>query len=252
MNIPKELILNQLIKIPAVRERAKKYHRTGISHDPTRIDRVYYELTNHVSVVSKDILELGSGKTTEIVQKAVEQGASSIAILDIERYLTNEVTDRLGINYKIYNGQKMPFESESFDLIWSNDVFEHVRFPETTVAETFRLLRPGGAVVHIIDLQDHFSYGKDEPFLALNCLKYPKWLWELMTWNRSNFVNRLRASEWVRLHETVGFTIVAQSTEPDEFIRQHYRNEKRLEYLRAYSEHDAVSAKITLTGTKDK
>lgn len=252
MNIPKEIILNQLIKIPAVRERAKKYHRTGISHDPARVDRVYNELTSQVSVDSRDILELGPGKTTEIVQKAKEQGAKSIAILDIERYLTNDVTDRLGINYKIYNGQKMPFDSESFDLIWSNDVFEHVRFPEITVAETFRLLRPGGTVVHIIDLQDHFSYGKNEPFLALNCLKYPKWLWELMTWNRSNFVNRLRASEWVRLHETVGFNIIAQSTEPDAFIRQHYLNDKRLKYLRKYSEHDAISAKLILTGMKIK
>ena len=28
---------------------------------------------------------------------------------------------------------------------WSTSVYEHLRYPEITVAETFRLLRPGGA-----------------------------------------------------------------------------------------------------------
>ncbi len=250
MNILKEVILNQLIKIPAVKNKAKKYHQTGISHNPELLMKTYNSLSKYSSVKDKRILELGPGKTIEIVLQAKKDGALSVAIVDIENYLTiRQITDNK-IDYKIYDGKKIPFPDESFDLIWSNDVYEHIRFPQITVAETYRLLRPGGMVVHIIDLMDHFSYGKNNPDILLNCLKYPKWLWEMMTWNRSNYVNRLRASEWTEIHKSEGFKVVNDSTETNEYIRDNYKTKKELNYLLKYSEFDAVSTIVYLAAQK--
>jgi FkbM family methyltransferase len=42
------------------------------------------------------------------------------------------------------------FADESFDLVVTSDVFEHVRHPELGFAEIFRVLRPGGAHVFSI------------------------------------------------------------------------------------------------------
>ncbi len=250
MNILKEIILNQLIKIPAVKARAKERHQTGISHHPEFLMSQHNALTKYASVRDKDILELGPGMTIEIVLKAKEDGARSVAIVDIEQYLTHQQALDNGINYQIYDGKKIPFPDESFDLIWSSSVFEHIRFPKITVEETYRLLRPGGISVQLIDLKDHFSYSNNNPDIVFNCLKYPKWLWEMMTWNRSNYVNRLRASEWIELHESFGFKIVSKHMETNDYIHDSYKNKSELKYLLKYSENDAISSEIHLVAKK--
>jgi ubiquinone/menaquinone biosynthesis C-methylase UbiE len=43
--------------------------------------------------------------------------------------------------------QPLPFEDESFDLVYANFVIEHLGRPETTFREWQRVLRPGGALV---------------------------------------------------------------------------------------------------------
>ncbi|MFN2391407.1 MAG: class I SAM-dependent methyltransferase [Pyrinomonadaceae bacterium] len=249
MNILKEVILNQLIKIPAVKIKAKKHHQTGISHHPEFLIDKYNNLTKYASVKGKHVLELGPGKTIEVMLKAKADGASSVAIVDIEKYLTTQQTLDNGINYKIYDGRKIPFPDESFDLIWSSDVYEHIRFPQITVEETYRLLRPGGMVIHLIDLRDHFSFGNN-PDLIFNCLKYPKWLWEMMTWNRSNYINRLRASEWIKIHESAGFKIINNYTEISDYIRDNYKTKSKLKYLLKYSEYDIISTGMHLVAKK--
>jgi ubiquinone/menaquinone biosynthesis C-methylase UbiE len=45
---------------------------------------------------------------------------------------------------------KLPFLNESFDSIVSTDVFEHIPNAETLVAETKRVLRPGGKAFIVI------------------------------------------------------------------------------------------------------
>lgn len=250
MNIVREIILNQLIKIPAIKAKAKKYHQTGLSHNPDLIEQTYQSFIKYSSVENKDILELGAGKTAQIILKAKAQGASSVTIADIETYLSEKEIADNKINYVIYEGKHIPLPDESFDLIWSNDVYEHIRFPKDVVKETFRLLRPSGMIVHIIDLSDHFSYGKNKPELSFNCLKYPEWLWEMMTWNRSNYVNRLRASEWVELHKWAGFEIVEAHTKPNEYIKENLRKDNSLKYLLKLPESDAVSGVIHLAARK--
>ncbi len=125
-----------------------------------------------------------------------------------------------------------------------------MRFPQITVEETYRLLRPGGMLVHLIDLVDHWIYATDDPDIIFNYLKYPKWLWEMMTWNRSNYVNRLRASDWIEIHESAGFKIINNDTETSDYIRDNYKTKSKLKYLLKYSEHDAISTKIYLVGKK--
>lgn len=41
----------------------------------------------------------------------------------------------------------LPFAADSFDAVFSTNVFEHVMNPEAVLAELFRVLRPGGSLV---------------------------------------------------------------------------------------------------------
>lgn len=43
-----------------------------------------------------------------------------------------------------YDGINIPFASSSFDIVYSNQVFEHVRFPSLVLNEIRRILKKGG------------------------------------------------------------------------------------------------------------
>ena len=49
-----------------------------------------------------------------------------------------------------YDGEHIPFPDDSFDLVVSSNVLEHVRALVPLLAETRRVLRPGGQAVHIL------------------------------------------------------------------------------------------------------
>ncbi len=243
MNVLKEIIKNQLIKLPAVRKRAQRFHVTGLNQNPEAVEAVVQLYKKYIDPSGKRILELGPGQTYQVAERLKQEGAI-LAIADIDQYLDPELVQKMELDYRIYDGKKLPFDDETFDVILSYTVYEHIRYPKITVDETYRLLKKGGQVVHLVDLGDHFSYGVDETLL-FNCLKYPKWIWNAMTWNRSSFVNRLRQSDWVTLHQKAGFTGIEKKLTVSEFIRSLHQSGK-LNYLDGFSEEDRYCSQIEI------
>ena len=93
--------------------------------------------------------------------------------------------------------------SDSVDLVFSKSVLEHVRRAEFAglLAETFRVLRPGGIAHHRIDLMDHLGG-------ALNNLRFRHDFWESQFVVNSGFYsNRLRHSEIVAAMRAAGFEL---------------------------------------------
>ena len=50
----------------------------------------------------------------------------------------------LAIDYQVGVGERLPFADASFDLVYCCDVLEHVSDLEQVIAETARVLKPGG------------------------------------------------------------------------------------------------------------
>lgn len=48
--------------------------------------------------------------------------------------------------------RRIPFEDQQFDVVYSNQVFEHVRFLDQMLAETVRVLKPGGTFIALFPL----------------------------------------------------------------------------------------------------
>jgi SAM-dependent methyltransferase len=46
-----------------------------------------------------------------------------------------------------YDGVHIPLADGSVDMVYSRQVFEHVRYPEKLISEIYRTLRPGGVFV---------------------------------------------------------------------------------------------------------
>lgn len=49
-----------------------------------------------------------------------------------------------------YDGHRIPAPDASFDVVFSSNVLEHVPHLESMLAETRRVLRPGGRMVHVL------------------------------------------------------------------------------------------------------
>jgi SAM-dependent methyltransferase len=91
----------------------------------------------------------------------------------------------------------------SVDLIFSHAVLEHVRRNEfaDVMAETRRILKPGGIASHQVDLRDHLGGG-------LNNMRIGSRWWESGFMASSGFyTNRLRFPEMCRAFSDAGFSV---------------------------------------------
>ena len=178
MSVPVDVLQNALMGLRPLAKLAQRYHSTGLNADPDMVSLVFNLYSRFASMSGKDILEIGPGHTLEVLEKAKASGAKSCTAIDVIDYLPPEQVREKQIAYAVYDGKEMPLAAESVDLICSYTALEHVRYPSMTVQECFRILRPGGRLVSVIDLGDHSCYGKNEsyPDRVFDCLRYPDWL----------------------------------------------------------------------------
>jgi len=78
-------------------------------------------------------------------EKDLVKGSKAIIGLDYDFYsLTKHRTIENKVRADISN---LPFAEDSFDLITSNMVFEHINRPEVQLREIYRILKPGGKLI---------------------------------------------------------------------------------------------------------
>jgi len=71
------------------------------------------------------------------------------------------------LNFHTFDGVNLPFNDNSFDIVYSNQVFEHVRYPEKLLCEVNRVLRKGGVFIGSVSTLEpyhSFSYWNYTPF----------------------------------------------------------------------------------------
>ncbi|MCD4736100.1 MAG: class I SAM-dependent methyltransferase [Bacteroidales bacterium] len=73
-------------------------------------------------------------------------------------------------------GEEIPFETETFDIVYSTSVLEHVKNPEKVLSEALRVLKPGGILQFVIP-----NYGSwwEGHYGVLMLPNMPKWLFKL-------------------------------------------------------------------------
>lgn len=54
---------------------------------------------------------------------------------------------RTDCEFHTFDGKNLPFPTNSFDMIFSKQVFEHVRYPAELLLDMARVMRPGGLLV---------------------------------------------------------------------------------------------------------
>ncbi len=108
---------------------------------------------------SANVLDLGCGEGDsidlfqKIAPKTIWHG------VDIED--SPEVRERTREHESIltFDGVHLPYSDDNFDLIYCNQVLEHVRFPDKLITEAFRVLRPSGLFIGAVSyLEPYHSY----------------------------------------------------------------------------------------------
>lgn len=92
------------------------------------------------------------------------------------------------------------------DMVISRAVLEHVNDLPATFRDMEAALRPGGIVVHQVDLKSHGLH-RDNP---LDFLNWPNWLWSLM-YSAKGVPNRLRANAYRDAVTQCGLELVSMT-----------------------------------------
>jgi hypothetical protein len=116
----------------------------------------------------------------------------------------------LGIEYRApVDARRTTLEAESVDFITSTSTLEHIPAPDITkiMAECTRILRPGGCVSCIINLEDHYSHF-DRAISPYNFLKYSEGTWNALFNSSMHYQNRLRVDDYMRMFSETELKIV--------------------------------------------
>lgn len=106
------------------------------------------------NIIEKDFVILdfgcGSGRTvSELLKIGYNAFGCDIAFKKDVNVDTTEIRDKKIIRIINTDAYSLPFEDNIFDLIISNQVFEHVQNYAETINELHRVLKPDGATIHI-------------------------------------------------------------------------------------------------------
>jgi SAM-dependent methyltransferase len=121
-----------------------------------------------------------------------------------------ELYGLLGFEYMVErSGSLARLPDGSVQLVVSGGVLEHVHreVAADVIAQTHRVLAPGGVAVHSIDTSDHLSH-YDRTVSKKRYLAFSERTWQWLFENQLQYINRLQRSEWVAIFVSTGFEVM--------------------------------------------
>ncbi|HEV8348426.1 MAG TPA: methyltransferase domain-containing protein [Vicinamibacterales bacterium] len=109
----------------------------------------------------EDVLDIGGGIGTDLSQFArhgarvtdVDLSAGHLELAK-ENFALRGLTGR----FVHHDAEQLPFDTNSFDLVYSNGVLHHTPNTNRVVAEIFRVLRPGGKAIVMMYAENSLHY----------------------------------------------------------------------------------------------
>jgi SAM-dependent methyltransferase len=112
---------------------------------------------------ARSVLDLGcgSGASIDTFKALALQRGHGIHWRGVDIAGSPEVRARVRQDgtFDTFDGVSLPYADASFDVVYSDQVFEHVRHPDQLVREVARVLKPGGRFMGTVSyLEPYHSY----------------------------------------------------------------------------------------------
>jgi SAM-dependent methyltransferase len=116
--------------------------------------------------------------------------------------------------YRVGDAQNLQDEAGTYDLIHSNNVFEHVhpQVLSNILKEFKRVLKQNGLMSHFIDMSDHFAH-LDSSITIYNFLRFSPEAWQRID-NEVQPQNRWRLSDYESLYKSLALQISEKEARP--------------------------------------
>lgn len=233
VTIPAEVVSIATEQLGAFFERVSEIDRRALVTDfldATKSRRRAEILERYVPLRGKKVLEIGSGfgtnladwiKRYDIDGYGVEPGSTGFdSTVNGSRllFVANGLDPERLLNA---SGEALPFDDESFDVVYSANVLEHTDDPERVLWQSLRVLRPGGTL-HM-EMPNFLSYFEGHYMI----LQPPiLWTWVLPFWVRlrgrdpafAHTLNTRINPRWCRrivkaMQETYDVTLISMGQE---------------------------------------
>lgn len=123
--------------------------------DEYRFDKLNYlpRVVDFSAYKGKKVLEIGCGVGIDLVHFA-ENGAivTGVDLADTSIDLAKKNFELRGLKGEFYrmDGEALPFEDESFDVVYAHGVLQYTENAQKMVNEIHRVLRPGGEAIMMV------------------------------------------------------------------------------------------------------
>lgn len=155
-----------------------------------------------------------SGELTQALPWVKEDRVSLLRRVADREAPPAQLLAELGIKAVVKDARETGLESGSIDFFWSNGVLYEI--PEgiltSIFAEFSRVASPTAVMSHYVLMKDPYA-DFDLSITPFNFLKYSDWTWNLLFNSPLQSNNRLRISDYRRIHESARFRIVYEHHE---------------------------------------
>ena len=130
---------------------------------------------------NKKILDIGCGSGGITVSLIDDYGAQKVIGVDVEKDVVKVARDRVSknglkdkIDILLIDKSSLPFNKDTFDMVFSKDSFVHIPDKERIFTQVFKVLKPGGVFVFSDWLisHDHKPSKEMEYYLKLEDLGF--------------------------------------------------------------------------------
>jgi len=119
------------------------------------LESTYWWHVGRMYIIDCQLSKLSQGSKKLKILNIGSGTGGTIPMLEKHGQVTNVDTSKEALDFlkksghkgTLVNGQKLPFEDASFDLITALDVVEHIKYDSKAVKEWSKVLKPGGSIV---------------------------------------------------------------------------------------------------------
>jgi len=136
-------------------------HLSGVDEFHIRGEEVSYEIANQVNLRNKKVLDIGCGLGGPCRMLAERYNCETHGIdmspdyIDAAEKLSALVNEKKASNFIVGDALNLPFEDESFDVVWTQHVQMNIEDKRRFYSEINRVLVKGGSFLYY-DIFKHY------------------------------------------------------------------------------------------------